>query len=142
MYTFIINLVVAGTQALFGNTVTDHQDVMEADRKLNQYIISHDVAKAESMYDSHFVLTTSSGKKKSKQDLLSEIGSADVALEVNETTEVTVRIVGETAVLTGILHQKGSYKGQPFDVLLRVTDTWIKTSSGWVILAGHATVVS
>jgi hypothetical protein len=115
--------------------------VVQADAQLNKAIKMNDIAKAESFYANDFVLTTSSGKSKLKSDLLGEIGSPDLKLEINETENVKVRALNATAVLTGKLHQKGSYRGRGFDNFLLVTDTWVKTDSGWKLLAGHATLL-
>ena len=74
--------------------------------------------------------------------MLADISTPDLTLELNETTQVTVRVVENTAVLTGILQQKGTFKGNAFDVKLYVTDTWVKVNSKWILLAGHATVIN
>ncbi|MCU0352482.1 MAG: nuclear transport factor 2 family protein [Cytophagales bacterium] len=115
--------------------------VVQADAQLNEFIRKNEAAKAESFYAKDFVLTTSAGKLKSKSDMLGEIGSPDLKLEVNETENANVRVLNSTAVLTGKLHQKGSYKGQAFDHFLLVTDTWVKTGTGWKLLSGHATLL-
>jgi ketosteroid isomerase-like protein len=120
---------------------SDASQVVQADVQLNELIRKNEPAKAAAFYADDFVLTTSSGKSKSKSDLLGEIGSPELKLEVNETGNVKVRVLNSTAVLTGTLHQKGSYKGEAFDVFVRVTDTWVRTDSGWKLLAGHATLV-
>jgi ketosteroid isomerase-like protein len=117
-------------------------EVKDADAKLNKLIIEHAAEKAAELYLDDFILTTSSGAVKLKQDMLKEISLPDLVLEINETSNVVVRNVDATAVLTGVLHQKGSYKGKTFDVKLLVTDTWVKTSQGWKILAGHASIVT
>jgi ketosteroid isomerase-like protein len=121
-------------------------DVAEAviarDKDLNRLILSHNAKEAANYYSDNFILTTSSGKFKLKQDMLSDINSSEVILEINETTDVKVRVAENTAVLTGILQQKGTYKGNSFDVKLYVTDTWVKIGSNWILLAGHATVVN
>lgn len=120
-------------------TVTpDSVQVKKADIELNQLILKKDVRQAATFYADDFILTTATGKIKYKQDLLDEIGSKDLTLEINETLNAEVRMYGSTAVLTGTLRQKGIYKGKEFDVWLRVTDTWIHTSGGWKILSGHA----
>jgi ketosteroid isomerase-like protein len=132
---------------LFGTTLALSQDdsresqIVRADAQLNELIRNNEAVKAAPFYSDDFVLTTSSGKSKIKSDLLGEIGSPDLKLEVNETANVKVRVLNSTAVLTGKLHQKGSFKGQAFDVFLLVTDTWVETGSGWKLLAGHATVL-
>jgi ketosteroid isomerase-like protein len=117
-------------------------DAIEArDRELNAAIVRHDVGVASTIYEDDFVLTTSSGRSKSRDDLLAEIARPGLAFEVNEMTDAVVRVHGDTAVLTGILHQRGSIDGKPFDVRLRVTDTWVRQRGTWRILAGHASVV-
>lgn len=103
--------------------------------------MQHDAAKAASLYAEEFILTTSAGTVKLKKDMLVEIASSLLALEINETSNVTVRVLESTAVLTGVLHQKGIYKEKAFDVKLNVTDTWVKTTDGWKLLSGHATIL-
>jgi hypothetical protein len=137
MYFLLFSLVAATAH---GQPVLNAEGraVFERDRALNSLIMEHDASQAEDYYDAEFVLTTSSGKMKSKQDILDEISMPELTLEVNETTDVVVRVRKGTAVLTGILHQRGLLNGKAFDVRLRVTDTWHLTRGKWVILAGHA----
>lgn len=116
-------------------------EVIQADAWLNELIQGNEAAKAELLYAEDFVLTTSNGKSKAKADMLREIGSPGLKLEINETENVKVRVLNSTAVLTGRLHQKGTYHGKPFDNFLSVTDTWVKTETGWKLLAGHATLL-
>jgi ketosteroid isomerase-like protein len=116
----------------------DSVQVKKADIELNQHILNKDGKNAAHFYADDFILTTSSGTTKYKQQMLDEIVSKDLDLQINETLNVEVRMHGSTAVLTGTLHQKGVYKGKEFDVSLLVTDTWIETRSGWKILSGHA----
>ena len=116
--------------------------VAERDRALNAAILAHDVVRAAPFYAEDFVLTTSSGKTKHKDDLVAEVGSDALTLEINETREVVVRVLDDTAVLTGVLRQRGVYKGQAFDVELDVTDTWVRTGGAWRLLAGHASAHS
>lgn len=120
---------------------TDREFVEKADALLNDYIRANNVRGAADFYSEQFVLTTSAGKLKRKADILAEIGSPDLTLEINRTDDVQVLIEGNTAILTGKLYQKGSYKQRSFDVVLLVTDTWIRTPAGWKILAGHASLI-
>jgi ketosteroid isomerase-like protein len=121
-----------------GGSTPDAVQVKKADIALNQLILNRDVTKARHFYADDFVLTTSSGITKYKTQLLNEIGSHDLSLEINETSNVEVRILGSTAILTGTLHQRGIYRGKSFDRWMLVTDTWVHTSAGWKILSGHA----
>ena len=112
--------------------------VAERDRALNAAILAHDVARAAPFYAEDFVLTTSSGKVKHKSDLVAEVGSDALTLEVNETRDVVVRVLDKTAVLTAVLRQRGAYRGRAFDVELDVTDTGVLAGGAWRLLAGHA----
>lgn len=103
-------------------------EVAEADRKLNALISARDVKAATHVYRDEFVLTTAAGRQVSKSEILAQIGSSDLTFEINDTSEVKVRVVGETALLTGILHQKGVLKGKAFEARLLVTDTWVRTA--------------
>ena len=114
------------------------QEVQDADARLNRLIMQNQAAEAAPLYLDDFLLITSNGKTVTKTQIVEQIVSPELKLEVNETSEVRVRVHGTTAVLTGILQQKGSWQGKPFDVKLRVTDTWVKTDDGWRLLSGQA----
>jgi ketosteroid isomerase-like protein len=133
-------LVWGGAAAAMG-AGADAEAIQARDRELNAAIVRHDVGVAGAIYEDDFVLTTSSGKAKSRSDLLAEIARPGLAFETNEMSGIVVRVRGDTAVLTGILHQRGTYDGKAFDVRVRVTDTWHRDGGTWRILAGHASVV-
>jgi hypothetical protein len=119
----------------------DFAQVIEADKQLNRFIVEHKVSAAAELYSDDFVLTTSTGVVKRKQDIVKEIGLPELQFEINETSNVHVRLVGNTAVLTGTLRQKGTYKEKSFDNELLVTDTWVFVNGRWKLLAGHATLI-
>jgi hypothetical protein len=125
----------------FSGSETDNDVVQKLDQQLNALIVAHKSREAAALYTDDFLLTTSSGKVKTKQDMLSEIGMTDLVFEINETENVKVRVLENTAVLTGTLHQKGTFKENAFDAKLFVTDTWVRTSGGWKLMAGHATII-
>lgn len=137
-----ISLCLAGllaTNASAQSAINSPADTVAArDRELNALIVDHAVVTAKGFYDDQFVLTTSSGKMKDKDAILADIASKELTLTINETSEVVVRIRDNTALLTGILHQQGTYQGKDFDVRLHVTDTWVLTDGSWRLLAGHA----
>jgi len=141
MKFFTLLLLIFITTAAFAQVHPYEKEVIEADTQLNELIKTSQASKAESLYAEDFVLTTSSGKSKVKNEMLNQISSPDLKLEINTTENIKVRVLNATAVLTGKLHQKGSYKGQSFDHFLLVSDTWVKTDTGWKLLSGHATLL-
>lgn len=119
----------------------DEETIKAMDAALNKLIQTNNNGEAANYYAADFILNTSGGASKSKADILKEISSSELKLEINLTENVMVRVLDKTAVLTGILHQKGNYGGKIFDVFMKVTDTWVKTESGWKILAGHTSLI-
>jgi ketosteroid isomerase-like protein len=130
-----LTLFVLAHVSMFAQT---EEEVIAADKKLNALLQARNAKEADALYFDDFILTTSVGKPKTKQDILKEITNSAVQMEINETTDVKVRLHGNTAVLTAVLRQKGTYNEKAFDVQLLVTDTWVKTPAGWKLLAGHA----
>ena len=126
---------------LFDAQSDDGRDVQERDAALNRVILNHNADSAVPYYMDDFLLITSSGTFKTKEAILKDIQNPDLKWEINETTEVLVRVHGDAAVLTGVLHQKGTFSGKSFDVKLFVTDTWIRSGNSWKILSGHASKV-
>ncbi|UXI70386.1 nuclear transport factor 2 family protein [Tahibacter amnicola] len=131
----VLLAVMASAPAFAG---ADEDAVKAADARLNALILQRDTEGARAMYADDFVLTTSSGKVKHKTDMVNEVAAPDVRMSVNQTSNIEVRVHGDTAVLTADLAQKGEYQGKSFDVVLDVTDTWIRVDGKWLLLAGHA----
>jgi ketosteroid isomerase-like protein len=51
---------------------------------------------------------------------------------------VEVRLQGDTAVVTGLTHNKGKDdKGAAFDRKIRFTDVWVKRDGKWQVLSSH-----
>jgi hypothetical protein len=134
----LISIACLGSVTL---SVAQSDDVIKMDQLLNKYIVEHNVQAASTLYADDFILTTSSGAVKKKQDMLNEIGLPGLQFEINQTTNVQIRVIGNTAVLTGTLLQKGVYQEKPFDNKLLVTDTWVFVNGSWKLLAGHATLL-
>ncbi len=131
-------MVALSLAAIHSYAQSGEDEVIQMDKKLNKLIMENNSAEAAGIYTEDFLLVTSGGNGKSKKDVVTEISSPELKIQTNETLKVKVRVHENTAVLTGVLIQKGSYKGKEFDVKLLVTDTWIKTESGWKLLSGHA----
>jgi ketosteroid isomerase-like protein len=108
------------------------------ERELNRAIAQRDAKRVDEMLSDDWVLITGSGRMKTKQDVLAEISLPDLEYQDNDTRDVMVRVWGDTAVLTGTLHQRYRLRGQQQDVTLRYTDTWTRSGDSWRQVSGHA----
>jgi ketosteroid isomerase-like protein len=87
-----------------------------------------------------FVLVKGNGETASKADLLAEARGGEVIYEHQESHSRTVRVWGDTAVVTALLWEKGTWKGKPFDVHVWYSDTYVRSSNGWRYVFGQASL--
>ena len=87
-----------------------------------------------------FILVTGSGKAYSKLDMLNDTRSAATSYERNDEDIQTVRLWGNTAVVTAKLWEKGSTNGQSFDRRFWFSDTYVRTSAGWKYVFGQSSL--
>jgi hypothetical protein len=87
-----------------------------------------------------FVLVVGSGKTYSKADLLKDAREGKTIYQRQEDTNQTVRVWGDTAVITAFLWEKGVSDGKPFDKKLWFSDTYVRTPNGWRYVFGQASL--
>jgi ketosteroid isomerase-like protein len=122
------------------STSEDQKVVAALDTQYQAAVKANDAATMDRILADDFVLSTGSGKKYMKQDLLSEARSGRVQYEHQEDTEQTVRVWGDTAVVTAKLWEKGTDSGKPFDYRVWFSDTYVRTSKGWIYVFGQSSL--
>src|SRR5512138_1054809 len=90
------------------------QLVAALDKEYQAAVQAHDVEAMDRILADDFVLVTGNGRVYSRQDLLNEARSSDTIYERQEDSQQTVRVWGDTAVVTALLWAKGTEKGEPF----------------------------
>ena len=98
----------------------------------------NDAATMDRILADDFILVTGMGKVYTKKDLLDEARSGRVVYGHQRDTKQTVRVWGDTAVITAFLSAKGTDEGTPFDYQLWFSDTYVRTPSGWKYVFGQA----
>lgn len=87
-----------------------------------------------------FVLVTGSGKKYAKDDLIADARSGRAHYEHQEDSERTVRVWGDTAVVTAKLWEQGIRDGKRFDYIVWFSDTYVRTAAGWKYAFGQSSL--
>lgn len=123
---------------LSGAATDEGTRLRNLERELNQAIAQRDAKRVNDLLSDDWLLVTGSGRIKTKRQMLAEIARPEVEYQDNETRDVMVRIWGDTAVLTGTLHQRYRVRGQQQDMTLRYTDTWTRSGDSWRQVSGHA----
>lgn len=134
--------VAAGMTALpaFAACPKNEAAIVALDQEYQAAVKNRDVAAIERLLPDDFVLVTGKGKRYGKSDLLAEARADDVAYERQDDSEHSVRFVGEAAIVTALLHAKGTDKGKPFEYRLWFSDLYVCTADGWQYSFAQASI--
>jgi ketosteroid isomerase-like protein len=133
---------VSFAAALLVTTATGADDgprLRNLERDLNVAIAARDTRRVSDLLADDWILVSGAGKMKTKADVLAEITLPELEFQENDTRDVLVRVWGDTAVLTGTLHQRYRLRGKQTDVTLRYSDTWSRSGDSWRQVSGHVT---
>lgn len=133
-------LAVLGSAAASADSTADQKAVAALDIEYQLAVKNNDAAEMNRILADGFVLVWGNGQNHSKSDLLNDARMKRVRYEHNEDTDRTVRVWGDTAVITAKLWVKGIDKGKPFEWHVWFADTYVRTPSGWRYADGFASL--
>jgi ketosteroid isomerase-like protein len=115
----------------------DESKIIALENLWNQMQVNHDADAMDKMLDKDFVLTDYDGTVMSKAQFLASIRDKANQLTVEVSEDMKLHRHGDTVVVTGATHEKGTFKGKPYQHKGRFTDTWIRREGGWICVASH-----
>lgn len=123
-------------------TSDDRTGVAELDTAFQAAVKANDVATMDRILHPEFVLVLGDGRTESRADLLEEARSRRITYERQEEDPgtQTVRVWGDTAVVTALLWIKGRKDGAAFERKLWFSDTYVRTPTGWRYAFGQASL--
>jgi ketosteroid isomerase-like protein len=96
-----------------------------------------DVSAMNSLLADDFIITEEDGSTFSKPGYIAHNGNASMRVEVSDMSDLKVRIHGNTAVVTGMYHEKGTEKGKAYEYYDRFTDVWMNNKGTWQVIVSH-----
>jgi ketosteroid isomerase-like protein len=119
---------------------TDAQTIARLDAVYQAAVKANDVAILDEILADDFVLVTDRGASLTKADLIKEAREKRTIYEHQEVEEGTqkVRIWRDTAVVTALLRTKGIRDQNPFDYKVWLSETYVRTPTGWRYVFGQA----
>jgi ketosteroid isomerase-like protein len=114
--------------------------VAALDTRYQAAVRDNDWATMDVILADDFVLVTGNGTAYRKADLIEAAKRRTVEYEHQEDLTQTVRVWGNTAVVTALLWEKGTSGGQSFEKRLWFSDTYVRTSAGWKYVFGQASL--
>ena len=121
-------------------SVNDEGLVAALDTEYQAAVKENDVTTMDRILADNFILVTGRGKTFTKVDLLNEARSGRYAYERQEDSQQTVRVWGDTAVITALLWAKGTEAGKAFDFKLWFSDVYLRTPAGWRYAFAQASI--
>jgi len=121
-------------------TTDDAKTVAALDSEYQAAVKNNDAATMDRILADDFVVVTGSGKIYTKADLLEMARTRRVLYEHQEDENQTVRVWGDTAVVTAKIWLKGTDEGKPFDWHVWFSDTYVRTPDGWRYVHGQASL--
>jgi ketosteroid isomerase-like protein len=118
----------------------DEQTVARLDAVYQSAVKANDVETMDELLADDFLLVTDRGASLTKADLIKEAQEKRTIYEHQEVEEGTqkVRIWRDTAVVTALLRAKGTRDQNPFDYEVWLSQTYVRTPTGWRYVFGQA----
>ncbi len=131
-----------GAAGAFASEAEDRAAVAALDTKYQAAVERNDADTMAAILHEGFVLVLGDGRTFSRDDLLESARKRDVLYErqVEDPGTQTVRVWGDTAVVTARLWLKGTNQGRAFERRLWFSDTYVRTKSGWRYAFGQASL--
>jgi len=101
-----------------------------------------DMAFLENFYASEFTVGNMNGSESSRADDLAMFSSGDMKPALITDDEMKVTIYGQAAMVTGIEHVEGTYKGHAGQFDLRFTNVFVNRDHRWQLVRHQSTPIS
>lgn len=118
------------------------EELLRFEREFTQAVAGNDVAAIERFVADDWVIVDADGSVIDRSRFLNVIGSGALSHESMESTDVEVRLYGDTAVVTGITTSKGQFMSQGFTTRERATDVLARLDGRWLCVFSQLTRVA
>lgn len=106
-------------------------------------IAQHDLSVPQALLAEDYIGVNSTGRVVNKSTLIAEMKRDKNTYTSAVNSGLTVRVLGDAAVVVGTTKQSGKdASGKPFTYLYRWTDTWALRNGQWQCVASQSFVVS
>jgi len=120
-----------------GKTDGDESKIIALENLWNQMQINHDADAMGKMLDPDYVFTDYDGTVMNKSQFLASIRDTATQLTVEVSENMKLHRHGDTVIVIGATHEKGTDKGKHFEHVGRFTDTWMKKNGQWICIASQ-----
>jgi ketosteroid isomerase-like protein len=139
---FLAALAIAcAPRATAADPAADRAALIRLSDHWDQAIVRKDAAAISANMAEDFRQIRSNGDLVDKAVFLRDITSSDLTIDPYQVEELEVRLLGDTALLTGHTHMKGSYGGAAFATHYRYIDVYARRDGKWQVVSVQITTI-
>jgi ketosteroid isomerase-like protein len=117
-------------------------DLLTFEREFTQAVVSNDPAAIGRFVADDWVIVDADGRVIDRSRFLRVIESGALTHDSMESTDIEVRVRGDTAVVTGVTTSKGQFMGESFATRERSTDVLARVNGLWLCVFSQLTRVA
>ena len=134
---FVFAVIVAFTPAVATADTAD--DIERIEQQRSQAILSADMPALYAIYADDFFYNRAVGDSLTRSEYLPLYASGELKVNKAVGEGRDIRVYGDTAIVSGIVHVNATIKGENRNLHLRYLNVWVKRGGGWVLVARQAT---
>jgi ketosteroid isomerase-like protein len=115
--------------------------VLSLEQLWNQAEVAQDVHSLNQVLADTFLFVDVDGSLRNKAEFISSVTGRAEHIDSIRSESMLSRVHGDTVIVTGVYHEKGTLNGKPYYHHGRFTDTWIKVGSAWLCAASQSTLI-
>jgi ketosteroid isomerase-like protein len=136
----LLGIAGVGPAASAANRQDDQKTLATLDADYQKAVEQNDTKTMARILADDFILVEGDGTVSTKADLLKDAASGETKYEHQVDSERTIRVWGDTAVVTAKLWAKGLEDGKQVDYYMWFSDTYIRKPAGWSYVFGQASL--
>jgi ketosteroid isomerase-like protein len=140
--TTCLSLFAAAALMTAASPADDRATVARLDTEFQAAVKHHDIPGMERILHPEYTLVLGDGRVLRIAEQLQPAREKRIVYELQDELPgtQTVRVFGDTAVVTAKLRLKGTKDGVAFDRTLWFSDTYVRTPAGWKYFFGQASL--
>jgi ketosteroid isomerase-like protein len=129
--SFVMSSVMAGPELPNDKLPPD---LLKASQDYDKAQLTNDGAALTRLLGDDLVLISGSGHTESKTEFIGDSTAPGFKIEPFTILEPVHKVMGDTAILGGVVMLKGTSDGKPFAQRIRFSDFWEKRNGRWQVV--------
>jgi ketosteroid isomerase-like protein len=136
----VLAVLAVGLAPAWGDDKAN-SDLQALDAKMTEAFRNRDAKMLDKHTADDYMLITPTGQIRSKKGIMERLEKGNVKLSEMKEPDVKARVIGDTGVVTGMLHLKGTAEGKDFGGDYRWARVYTKKGGEWQCLVEQHTYV-